>query len=176
MSKNKGKSAEELLQEALVPVEEQPYPIPENWVWVRLSDCLEKVEYGYTESSSLEKIGPHFLRITDIQDDNVDWGKVPYCKISNDSLNKYLLKNNDIVVARTGATTGKSFLIKDPPEAVFASYLIRLRANKLIDPRYLWTFMKSSIYWNQITVVKKGSAQPGANANILGSFYCHFLP
>lgn len=35
MSKNKVKTAEELLQEALVPVEEQPYPIPENWVWVR---------------------------------------------------------------------------------------------------------------------------------------------
>lgn len=36
MSKNKGKTAEELLQEALVPEEEQPYSIPENWVWVKL--------------------------------------------------------------------------------------------------------------------------------------------
>lgn len=32
----KGKTLEKLLEEALVPEEEQPYPVPENWVWVRL--------------------------------------------------------------------------------------------------------------------------------------------
>lgn len=36
-------------------------------------------------------------------------------------------------------------------------------------PRFLWEFMKSPVYWKQITVVKKGSAQPGANAQILGN-------
>lgn len=41
MSKNKGKTAEELLQEALVPVEEQLYPIPENWVWTKIHVIAE---------------------------------------------------------------------------------------------------------------------------------------
>lgn len=168
MSKKTIKTQEELLKEALVPIEDQPFDLPANWIWVRLNSCLEKMEYGYTASSTLEKVGPRYLRITDIQDNNVDWYNVPHCEISDKDIKKYQLASDDIVVARTGATTGKSYLIKGPPLSVFASYLIRLRTKSIILPEYLWIFMKSSIYWNQITVVKKGSAQPGANAQILG--------
>ncbi|WP_256760904.1 restriction endonuclease subunit S [Cohnella sp. WQ 127256] len=168
MSKKSAKSVEELLKDALVPEEEQPYKVPENWVWIKLSSCLEKVEYGYTASSTSDQVGPHYLRITDIQDNSVNWGSVPFCEISERDTEKYLLSSNDIVVARTGATTGKSYLIKEPPHSVFASYLIRLRTSSVITPEFLWSYMKSPMYWNQITVVKKGSAQPGANAQILG--------
>lgn len=45
MSKKKQKSMEELLEEALVPEEEQPYKVPENWVWTRLGKLIELV-YG----------------------------------------------------------------------------------------------------------------------------------
>ena len=75
------------------------------------------------------------MRITDIQNDKVDWNSVPYCKINEKDLEKYLLKDDDIVVARTGATTGKSYLINEPVIAVFASYLIRLRKVKAIYPK-----------------------------------------
>lgn len=60
--------------------------------------------------------------MTDIQDDRVDWHRVPYCKIENTDLPKYRLASGDIVFARTGATTGKSILVVEPPEAVFASF------------------------------------------------------
>lgn len=64
------------------------------------------------------------LRITDIQDNSVVWSEVPYCEIEEEKLEKYLLKKNDLVFARTGATVGKSFLIRsEPPKAVYASYL-----------------------------------------------------
>lgn len=152
------------------------HDVPVNWVWTSLKDCLDSIQYGYTETSSLEEIGPKFLRITDIQNDNVDWGTVPYCKITEKELEKYKLEDNDIVVARTGATTGKSYLINNPPTSVFASYLIRLRCKNSVFPRYLWEFMKSHIYWKQITVVKKGSAQPGANAQILGNLFIPVPP
>ncbi|CAM3930833.1 restriction endonuclease subunit S [Bacillus wiedmannii] len=168
MSK-KQKTIGELLEEARIPEEEQLYEIPENWTWVNLKNCLDNIQYGYTETSSLQEIGPKFLRITDIQNDSVNWGSVPYCKITEKELQKYRLEDNDIVVARTGATTGKSYLINKPPMAVFASYLIRLRCKNIMIPEYLWGFMKSPMYWKQITVVKKGSAQPGANAQILGN-------
>ncbi|AWD88625.1 MULTISPECIES: restriction endonuclease subunit S [Bacillus] len=168
MSKKK-KTIEELLEEALVPEEKQLYEIPENWVWLSLKNSINSIQYGYTETSSLQVIGPKFLRITDIQNDKVDWSAVPYCKITEKEFEKYKLEDNDIVVARTGATTGKSYLIDKPPVSVFASYLIRLRCNDIMFPRFLWEFMKSPVYWKQITVVKKGSAQPGANAQILGN-------
>src|SRR6266481_1608404 len=89
--------------------------------------AVSAINYGYTESASSEPVGPRFLRITDIQNDQVDWNSVPYCKIEPADLPKYRLANGDIVFARTGATTGKSFLVADPPEAVFASYLIRVQ-------------------------------------------------
>ncbi|MCM3006714.1 restriction endonuclease subunit S [Priestia koreensis] len=163
--------------EAVVMIEEeQLYPTPKNWKWVRLKDILEHLQYGYTASSTMNEEGPHYLRITDIQDNQVEWSNVPFCKITEKDLLKYKLYDGDIVVARTGATTGKSFLIFDPPESVFASYLIRLKPSKIIEPKYLWNYMISSSYWDQITVVKKGTAQPGANAQILGDLKVPLAP
>ena len=108
MSKRK-KTIEELLGETLLSEEGQLYTVPENWIWTNLGSCLENIQYGYTETASSEEIGPKFLRITDIQNDKVDWNSVPYCKINEKDLEKYLLKDDDIVVARTGATTEKLF-------------------------------------------------------------------
>jgi type I restriction enzyme, S subunit len=153
----------------MVPEEEHPYDIPGHWKWVRLRSCVSRLQYGYTQSSSFEPIGPHFLRITDIQDNNVDWEHVPYCVISTSDNEKYKLYSNDIVVARTGATTGKSYLISEPPESVFASYLIRLSPATIVDSKFLWYFMNTPCYWRQVTTVSKGIAQPGANATLLGN-------
>jgi type I restriction enzyme S subunit len=107
------------------------------------------------------------LRITDIQENRVNWTTVPRCECPNPQ--KYLLQAGDIVIARTGATTGKSFFLQEVPEpSVFASYLIRVQAGDAISPEYLAKYMLSPSYWAQISVVSKGTAQPGANASILG--------
>ncbi|MDP2158979.1 MAG: restriction endonuclease subunit S, partial [Flavobacterium sp.] len=112
--------------------------IPKDWKIVNLKSISESIQYGYTESSSKVENGPKFLRITDIQDNKVNWEDVPYCKIDEIIKSKYLLKEGDLVFARTGATVGKSFLIKGKiPEAVFASYLIRVRVNLEINEKYL---------------------------------------
>ncbi|KYD26468.1 MULTISPECIES: restriction endonuclease subunit S [Geobacillus] len=162
-------ASDTIKQKDLIPKEEQPYEVPENWGWVKLKSCLKRLQYGYTASSSTLEEGPKYLRITDIQNDSVDWGTVPYCKIDEDLLEKYKLNKGDIVIARTGATTGKSFLIDDVPScSVFASYLIRLTTNDDLNSPYLWNYLKTPMYWKQITVVKKGIAQPGANAQIIG--------
>lgn len=168
MSKKK-KTLDELLEETLVTEDEQPYALPEGWVWVELNTLAESIQYGYTESASLEKIGPKFVRITDIQDNQVDWSKVPYCAIKENEFSKYRLDKNDILVARTGATTGKSYRIEEVENAVFASYLIRIRLNKLANASFIENYMKTHVYWNQIMLSKKGIAQPGANSKILGA-------
>ena len=140
-----------------------------NWGAKALSE-VAKISYGYTESASSEAIGPRFLRITDIQNDSVDWERVPYCKIDASEIPRFRLRSGDIVFARTGATTGKSFLVRDPPDAVFASYLIRLRIleNTLI-PDFLALFFQTAEYWESIEAGSTGSAQGGVNATKLGS-------
>ena len=132
--------------------------------------AVSAISYGYTESASSEPVGPRFLRITDIQDDHVDWDSVPYCKIEKADLPKYRLVSGDIVFARTGATTGKSFLVDEPPEAVFASYLIRLRLlDKNLLPEFVLLFFQTAGYWQSIKDGSSGSAQGGFNATKLGA-------
>ena len=139
----------------------------DSWEEKKLGDVAD-TQYGYTESASSEAIGPKFLRITDIQNGIVNWDKVPYCRISEEELEKYKLSIEDIVIARTGATTGKSYLIKDNILSVFASYLIRLKLKtKDVLSNFIYQFMQSQLYWTQITNFSKGIAQPGVNAQKL---------
>ncbi len=132
--------------------------------------AVSAINYGYTESASSEPIGPRFLRITDIQNDQVNWDSVPYCKINSPDLPKFRLATGDIVFARTGATTGKSFLVAEPPESVFASYLIRLRVheNNLL-PEFVSLFFQTAGYWKSIQEGVAGSAQGGFNASKLAA-------
>ncbi len=135
---------------------------------VKLSSCSD-IGYGYTSKSSSEFIGPQYLRITDIQDDNVDWLLVPKINENTFDVEKFLLKDGDIVFARTGATTGKSYLIKEPPVSVFASYLIRVDANRnFVEPEFLRHFFRSEDYWTAINAGISGAAQGGFNASKLG--------
>ena len=124
--------------------------LPKGWRRVAIKDMADSIQYGMTASAAERKDGPRFLRITDIQDGRVDWSTVPSCDISKADIPKYRLSSGDLVFARTGATTGKSFLIGECPEAVFASYLIRVRVSADVDSRYLSAFFQSPDYWQQI--------------------------
>jgi type I restriction enzyme S subunit len=142
--------------------------LPKGWAITKLELLTTDISYGYTAPSSYDEVGPKMLRITDIQDNSVVWSDVPYCEIEEERLEKYLLKKNDLVFARTGATVGKSFLIRtEPPKAVYASYLIRVRtaSEELIS--VLSHFFKSQQYWQQITEFSSGIGQPNVNGTKL---------
>lgn len=150
----------------MIPNDEQPYPLPVGWQWCRLGD-VTKNQYGYTAKALKNDTLPKMLRITDIQDGAVNWCEVPNCEIDDEQKKKYLLQDNDIVIARTGATTGKSYIVSNPINSVFASYLIRLQLAKPINVRYLYYFLQSDLYWQQISDLSAGIAQPGVNSSKL---------
>lgn len=135
-----------------------------------LRDISDKVQYGYTASAKEEEIGPQFLRITDIVPENLQWKSVPYCEIDEKKLDKYSLKDGDIVIARTGATTGYAKYIKNPPSAVFASYLVRLKIQSGVNKRFIGFIVESDEYKRFIHANIGGVAQPNANAQVLTSF------
>lgn len=147
-----------------------------GWETRQLGDFAD-VAYGYTAKASHECVGPKFLRITDLTEDGVDWDSVPTCPIESDDFEKHQLQRDDIVFARTGATTGKSFLLQDTPDAVAASYLIRLR---LKEPRVLAPFValffQTKAYWDTITQGIAGAAQGGFNASKLKDLYIPLPP
>jgi len=145
-------------------------PLPPGWKWVRLGEVCERLDYGYTASADFFISSPKFLRITDIQNGQVVWASVPGCAISSSLVAEYELHDGDIVFARTGATTGKSFLIDNPPCSVFASYLIRVRPSALISPAFLYAYFQSDEYWQTIRDGVRGGAQGGFNASMLAGF------
>jgi type I restriction enzyme S subunit len=151
--------------------------LPNGWIQTTVGEISEKIHYGYTASATSEAVGPKLLRITDIQNDRVDWDKVPYCRIDRTQKQKYLLDDGDIVFARTGATVGKSFLIRGKiPEAVFASYLIRIILSKQVQKEYISNFFKSGNYWLQISRDQLGIGQPNVNSQILSKIKVPLAP
>jgi restriction endonuclease S subunit len=139
-----------------------------SWPMVSLEEISESIIYGLNASATNDERGPRFLRITDIHNSSVDWNTVPSCECSEKELEKFRLSSGDIVFARTGATTGKSCLIRNcPTDSVFASYLIRVRLNEKANPEYISHFFQSPTYWAQVRSTAVGAAQPGINATKL---------
>ena len=146
-------------------------PLPKGWREVKLGDLCSDIAYGYTATASNEPIGPKFLRITDIVSDSINWESVPYCEIEDSKKHRYTLETGDIVIARTGATTGYNQVVRSNEHSVFASYLIRYKLRQDIAyPFFIGCVLKST-YWKRfVERIKARSAQPGANAKDFASF------
>ncbi len=137
-----------------------------KWPMVEIGE-LTKPQYGFTASAQDEG-DARFIRITDIAEDGMlrsDGAK--FVTLTEDS-RELLLTKGDILVARTGATYGKTMLFDEEYPAVFASYLIRLRfPPNRVQPSYYWAFAQSDAYWNQAQALVTGGGQPQFNGNAL---------
>ena len=148
--------------------DELPFEIPDSWEWKSWGDISFKIQYGFNapakQSGTIKMV-----RISDIQNNAVNWDTVPYCAIDNSLINDYLLNDNDILFARTGGTVGKSFLVNNINEkAIYAGYLIRtVFGHKNLNPKYLKYFMESELYWNQLKNGTIATAQPNCNGQTL---------
>lgn len=132
---------------------------------VRLETLIEGTQYGFN-ASALQSGKNKFLRISDIYESKVDWETVPYCNCDDEKT--YLLKDEDILIARTGGTTGKSFKIHNPPKrSIYAGYLIRIRAKTEVNPDYIYLFLHCFAYWSQIVNLNERNFRPKANAENL---------
>jgi type I restriction enzyme M protein len=168
----RGSRVVEIVDELRLDVEAEFTPSDESWDEATVEELCGKPQYGYTESATVEPIGPRFLRITDIQNGEVNWEDVPYCRC--DDIAKYRLSDGDIVFARTGATTGKSYLVHNPLEAIFASYLIRIRPGVRVLPEYVWWYFQSSGYWASVFSGIDDGNRPNMNGSKLAELRIPF--
>ncbi|BFT31880.1 type I restriction-modification system specificity subunit [Alteromonas sp. D210916BOD_24] len=158
-------------------MEQVLYKLPDGWEWHSVKKLSHNIQYGHTakaESNGNAK----FLRITDIQDGKIDWQGVPTVSLEEKEISKYALNDDDLIFARSGATAGKSILIKNAPkDAVFASYLIRIVPNKKeIIPEYLSYFFLTPAYWEVVGQNAAGAAQPNINGTKLSEFIVPVAP
>jgi restriction endonuclease S subunit len=140
--------------------------IPKGWRVGKLSE-LCTTQYGYTASATEEPIGPKFLRVTDINKRNwIEWDSVPHCRIGEEDKSRYSLAVGDIVVARM-ADPGKSAIIEEQVDAIFASYLVRLKTSSWATAYFVYGFLKSQTYDEYSQGVMSGSVQANMNAKLI---------
>jgi len=141
--------------------------LPKGWREATIRELASNIQYGFTQSASTEPVGPKFLRITDIQGGRVDWSSVPFCEVSPEEHERYRIKPGDVLVARTGASTGENIYLPIAPDAVFASYLVRFQFADPAMARLVGAFMRTPAYFEFVAGCIGGSAQPNASAQVL---------
>ena len=139
--------------------------ISEKYKFSKLSDVVtEKPLYGAGEKGIKKRSDIRYIRITDINED----GTLNDDFVSAEKVDpKYLLEENDFLIARSGNTVGKTFLYKKEfGKCIYAGYLIKFKLNtKKIIPEYLLYYTKSNIYKQWIASNQRANAQPNINSN-----------
>ena len=126
--------------------------IPAHWELLRLKFIASApLSYGANAAAEFdEPEWPRFVRITDVD----EIGRLrdeTFRSLPPEIAQGFLLQSNDILLARSGATVGKSFIYKDSwGVACYAGYLIRARMKKKHDARYFYWFLNSAPYWEWV--------------------------
>jgi type I restriction enzyme S subunit len=142
--------------------------LPHGWEWTSVGEICHKPQYGWTTRSAADAGGLPYLRTTDITKGPIDWQRVPRCEEDPPDPAAFMLEDGDLVVSRAGSV-GVSARVQEPPPAVFASYLIRLRVIPPMSSAYLQYFLKSPAYWRQVSDAKVGIAVQNVNATKLAA-------
>ncbi|MBU8594622.1 hypothetical protein CHH78_05525 [Shouchella clausii] len=174
MAKKK-KTMEELLEEALVPEEEQPYEVPGNWVWVSFGS-VAKLYNGYAfKSSDYMNEGIPIIRISDISNGKITTSKAT--KVPKELYNeKFLIKKGDLLIAMSGATTGKTGIFETDDIALQNQRVGNIKeiSEKTLDQVYknYFVFNKS----DEILSKAHGGAQPNISSKLIEGLYFPLPP
>ena len=148
-------------RDKLLSFEDEVYQV--EW---KILEEVAKFNYGYTDKAK-DTGDVRFIRITDIDENGyLKSNDKKYIALSEESRN-YLVKYGDLLMARTGATYGKTLFIDTDEASAYASFLIKITPSEELNSRYYWHFSKSELYWKQANNLVSKAGQPQFNANSL---------
>lgn len=141
--------------------------IPKHWSLTRLKFMLHgSLQYGANESGVLyDESLPRYVRITDIQDNSLR-EDITKLSLTEEQANGFILKNNDILFARSGATVGKAFIYKESyGKCAFAGYLIKASVNENNDARFVYHYTQGLSYdeWKKQVFIQATIQNIGAD-------------
>lgn len=148
MSKTKQKSIEELLEEALVPEEEQPYEVPENWVWVRLKSINKDKKRNIDPRDYSEEV----FELYSVP--SYDLGEPEYIKGKEIGSNKQVVKENEILLCKINPRINRVWIVlnnRGKYRQLASTEWIVISENKVIYPRYLLFLLKAPYFRKLIT-------------------------
>ena len=123
--------------------------IPEHWAVSKLKNVLESpLKYGANESGvDYQENLPRYIRITDIDISDNSLKMENMLSLTEKQAEKYILKHNDILFARSGGTVGKSFLFDERYGlSAFAGYLIKAEVSDMVNPKLIYYYTLSGAY------------------------------
>ena len=148
-------------RDKLLSFEDEVYQVE----WKTLGE-VARFNYGYTDKAK-ETGDIRFIRITDIDENGyLKSNDKKYISLTEESRN-YLVRHGDLLMARTGATYGKTLFIDTNETSAYASFLIKITPSEKLNSRYYWHFSKSELYWKQANNLVSKAGQPQFNANSL---------
>ena len=137
----------------------------DEWKISNLGDISSNEMYGMNSASKDYDGKNKYIRITDISETSNKFVPNPLTSPDGDLEDKFKLRDGDIVFARTGASTGKSYLYdKNDSNLYFAGFLIKFHIDKAV-PKFIFynTLKQEYSYWVSVMSVRSG--QPGINSN-----------
>lgn len=142
-----------------------------GWEEKTLGELCAPLTYGMNAAATKFDGENRYIRITDIDDET-------HALLPNDIVSpsgklddKYLVKKGDILLARTGASTGKSFLYHPKDGKLFyAGFLIKAHVLPSSDDYFIYSQTLTDRYWKWVKTASMRSGQPGINANEYASY------
>ena len=111
-----------------------------------------------------------YIRITDIEESTGAYSEADVVSPNGKLSDEYIVNDNDILLARTGASTGKSYLYAPKDGRLyFAGFLIRFNVNKA-NPYFIYTNLHTRNYWRWVNIMSARSGQPGINSQEYSSY------
>ncbi|MEC3875561.1 restriction endonuclease subunit S [Chryseobacterium salviniae] len=143
----------------------------EEWEVTILGKCVYSFEYGMNASAIKFDGENRYIRITDIDESSSKYKPEFPVSPNGQLIDKYLVSENDILFARTGASTGKSYLYnKDDGKLYFAGFLIRAKIKEEFNSYFVFTQTKTIQYYKWVQLMSMRSGQPGINSQEYASY------
>lgn len=143
----------------------------DEWIAIKLNDISKTFDYGMNVASTSFDGKNKYIRITDIDDVSHKFLKNNIVSPSGSLEDKYLVRNDDILFARTGASTGKTYLYNSNDGILyFAGFLIRINVLKSYNSYFIFQNTLTKKYTDWVKVESIRSGQPGINAEQYKSY------
>ena len=149
----------------LLSSKDNPYYSSETWEEVSLCDVASGFEYGMNAAATIYDGSHKYIRITDIDDSSHLYIQDELVSPEGQVEEKYRVRENDILFARTGASVGKSYCYqRSDGNLYFAGFLIRIHINSDVDCSYVFQNTLTEAYRRWVMLESARSGQPGINA------------
>ena len=142
-----------------------------EWEKTSIGDCCSDLEYGMNAASKNFDGVNKYIRITDIDELTAEYKQDSL--VSPDALleDKYLVKDGDILFARTGASTGKTYIYAPQDgKLYYAGFLIRANVNFGTNPKFVFYQTQTHRYKKWVSIMSMRSGQPGINSQEYASY------